>query len=99
MSYSSPANSIELNKWHHIAGVVDVKKDYLKLFIDGNEVGKSSYRGKKSIHKSKLPFRFGWMYWEGIPEKKTYVGQIDEVRIWNIAREEKTNSRRHEQTT
>lgn len=87
VSISSPTNTIELNRWHHIAAVIDVKKDYIKLFIDGNEVGKRNYRGSESIHKSKLPFRFGWMHWSDPKLQKTYVGQIDEVRIWNIARE------------
>ena len=87
-SFSSPSNSIALNKWHHIAGVIDVKKNYLKLFIDGKKIGKSDYKGSKSIHKSKLPFRLGWMHWDDTKSKFTYAGQIDEVRIWNIARTE-----------
>ena len=88
VSISSPSNSVELNNWHHIAAVIDVKKDSFKLFIDGNEVGKRNYRGAKSIHKSKLPFRFGWMHWDNPESQKSYVGQIDEVRIWNIPRTE-----------
>ena len=44
--------------------------------------------GADSIHKSKLPFRFGWMHWDDPKSQLTYVGQIDEVRIWNIARTE-----------
>ena len=88
VSYSSPANTVKLNQWHHIAAVIDTKKDHLKLFVDGREIGKSSYRGAKSIHKSKLPFRFGWMHWDDPKSQLTYVGQIDEVRIWNIARTE-----------
>ncbi len=87
-SYNSPTGTVELNTWHHIAAVIDVKKNYLKLFVDGNEIGKSSYGGGKSIHKSKLPFRIGWIHREDMPAKKTFVGQIDEVRIWNIARTE-----------
>ncbi len=88
VSISSPANTIKLNNWHHIAAVIDVKKDSFKLFIDGNEVGRSNYRGAKSIHKSQLPFRIGWLHWNDPKLNKSYVGQIDEVRIWNIPRTE-----------
>lgn len=86
VSISSPSNSVKLNNWHHIAAVIDTKKDSFKLFIDGNEVGKRNYRGAKSIHKSQLPFRFGWMHWDDAKTQKSYIGQIDEVRIWNIPR-------------
>ena len=88
VSYISPLDTVKLNKWSHIAAVIDVKKNYFKLFVDGNEIGKTEYRDGKSIHKSKLPFRIGWIHREDLPPKKTFVGQIDEVRIWNIARSE-----------
>ncbi len=86
VSFNSPPGTVKLNKWYHIAVVIDVKKNYLKLFVDGIEIGNTDYRSGKSIHKSKLPFRIGWVHREDMPSKKTFVGQIDEVRIWNIPR-------------
>ena len=84
----SPTNVIELNTWSHIACAIDVKNDFMKLFIDGIEVGRTSFRGKKSLYKSHLPLRIGWTHEEDRPRQSPFVGQIDEVRVWNIARTE-----------
>ncbi len=85
----APAGTIKLNTWTHIAGVIDAKNNYIKLFINGNEVSHNNYNGQKSIHKSTLPLRIGWTHENKHPLHGSFVGQIDEVRIWNIARTQK----------
>ncbi|MCY4403865.1 MAG: hypothetical protein OXD54_14950 [Candidatus Poribacteria bacterium] len=84
-SLYSPPNIIKLNKWYHIAGVIDPNKDSMKLFINGVEVGRRDFKGRRRLHRSQLPLRIGWSYEDRIA-KSPFVGYIDEVRIWNIAR-------------
>ncbi len=87
-SIYSPSNVIQLNRWHHIAAVIDATNDSMQLFIDGVEVRNRNFRGKKLLYKSRLPLRIGWTHEEERPTISSFIGQIDEVRIWNIARTE-----------
>ncbi len=85
--YSAPG-VIKLNKWTHIAGVIDAKNDFMKIFVDGHEVGHRNYNGKDSFYQCRLPLRIGATHVINQVEKSSFIGQIDEVRIWNIARTE-----------
>ena len=87
-SIYSPSNVIQLNRWHHIAAVIDATNDSMQLFIDGVEVRNRNFRGKKLLYKSRLPLRIGWTHEEERPTISSFIGQIDEVRIWNVARTE-----------
>ncbi len=82
--YSVPG-SILLNRWYHIACVIDARRNDMKLFINGNEVG-SRDLGTASVYQSRLPLRIGWTSEEDITDHGSFVGHIDEVRIWNVAR-------------
>ncbi|MYB64334.1 tetratricopeptide repeat protein [Candidatus Poribacteria bacterium] len=86
VSIYAPPGTIKLNTWTHIAGVVDAKNNYIKLFINGIEISHNNYKGQNRIHKSELPLRIGWTHEIFHLSHGVFVGQIDEVRIWNIAR-------------
>ncbi len=86
VSFYSDPGTIKLHTWYHIACVIDPKNDSMKLFIDGIEVGNIGFRGEKKLYESRLPLRIGWTHEEERPTQSSFVGQIDEVRIWNIAR-------------
>ncbi len=43
---------------------------------------------EKLLYKSRLPLRIGWTHEEERPTISSFIGQIDEVRIWNVARTE-----------
>ena len=79
-------DTIKLNRWYHIAGVIDAKRDVIRLYINGVEVGSTDFRGQKSFYKSRKPLRIGWTHEEKRPTQSPFVGRIDEVRIWNVAR-------------
>ncbi len=81
----SPSGAISLNKWHHVAGVVDTKRDTIRVFVDGIEVGRTTFWGSQSFYESLLPFRIGGSHEEARETHSSFVGQIDEVCIWNIA--------------
>lgn len=85
VSIYSPIASIKLNTWTHVAGVIDAKNNFMKLFIDGVEVSHSSFKGKTTIHQSRLPFRIGWTHEINQSVHSSFVGQIDDLRVWNIA--------------
>ena len=82
ISLQSQGGLIALNRWYHIAGVIDAKNDVMKIFINGAEVASRDFG--KDIRLSRLPLWIGWSREEG--GYGAFAGQIDEVRIWNIAR-------------
>jgi len=78
----SPNGMISLNRWYHVAGVIDAKQGVMRLFINGMEIAHGPFGNE--IHASKLPLRIGFTHER---EADTpFVGQIDEVRIWDTAR-------------
>ena len=87
-SLYSPPGLIKLNTWTHIAGVINAKKDYMKIFVNGHEFGHRHYNGKDRFVKCRLPLRIGVTHIKDQVQTTSFIGQIDEVRIWNIARTE-----------
>jgi len=85
ISLSSPSGLIKLNQWYHVAGSIDAKNGVMRIFINGAEVANRDFP-KKEFHVSKLPLRIGWTHEEKEVSHGVFAGQIDEVRIWNIAR-------------
>ena len=83
---NSPSGSIALNRWHHVAGIIDAKSGVMKIVLNGVEVARQNFG--KDIHVSILPLRIGSSHEEEVQEHSPFAGQIDEVRIWNIARTE-----------
>ena len=83
--FSAPG-AIGLNTWHHVAGVIDANKNVIKLFIDGTEVAHRDF-GRGGFYESQYPLRIGASHEKGM-KYATFDGQIDEVRIWNVARTE-----------
>lgn len=81
--YSSPSKTIPINRWSHIAGVIDCKSGVMRIFVNGVEVAEGNFG--RDIHISKLPLMIGG-HPEDIPAEGFFSGDIDEVRIWKIAR-------------
>jgi len=84
MSINSPNGSIAINTWYHVTGVINAKNGVMRIFLNGAEVASGDFG--KDILMSALPLWIGWTHEEG---HGAFAGQIDEVRIWNIARTEK----------
>ncbi|MCG9127437.1 hypothetical protein JT359_07555 [Candidatus Poribacteria bacterium] len=81
-----PDNIVKLNTWTFIGGVIDVNKDVMKVFINGEEVERRSFRNETHILKTTLPLRIGRSHEEERPCHSPFIGQIDDVSVWNIAR-------------
>jgi hypothetical protein len=71
------------NEWHHIAGVYDSVAQTVKIYYDGLQIGTTgTYSGTIKANTIQLIIgNYNTNDW-------SWVGQIDEVRIWNIARTE-----------
>ena len=87
-SFYTASDTIHLGKWYHLAGVINAETDTMQLYINGVEVGKANFRGEKGFYQSRKPLRIGWTHEEERPTQSPFVGLIDEVRIWNVARSE-----------
>ena len=85
-SFYTQSEMIQLGKWYHIAGVIDAKRNVMRLFINGVEVGTRDFNGKNRFYQSRKPLRIGWTHEEERPTQSPFVGLIDEVRIWSVAR-------------
>ncbi|MYB64305.1 tetratricopeptide repeat protein [Candidatus Poribacteria bacterium] len=78
--------TIQLNQWYHITGVIDATRNSIKLYVNGIELGNNTLSGQQSFYESHLPLRIGWTHEIERPTHSPFVGLIDDVRIWNIAR-------------
>jgi hypothetical protein len=70
-------------QWHHIAGVYNVSGTK-RIYIDGTL--EDTQPAPVSIPANTAPFRVGYLYDNNCCEQ--YQGQVDEVRVWDIARTE-----------
>ena len=86
--YFTEAGTIQLYTWYHIAGVIDATRNSIKLYVNGIELDNNTLSGQQSFYESQLPLRIGWSNETEIPTQSPFVGLIDDVQIWNIARSE-----------
>ena len=86
---SSVPGTITLNRWHHVTGVIDSKNNLMKLYIDGTLSRVSFFQGANGIYESFHPLRIGNSHEEERPTHSLFIGQIDEVCVWNIAMTDK----------
>ena len=84
--YLVPDTIVKLNTWTHITGVIDVNQNAMRVFINGEEVERRSFRGEEHMLKTILPLRIGRSHEEERPCHSPFVGQIDDVAVWNIVR-------------
>ena len=85
---ASASETIQKNQWYHVAGTIDAKNDSIKLYLNGDEVSRSNFKGETNLTKTTLPLRIGCSHEEEISEHASFAGLIDEVRVWNIVRTE-----------
>ena len=85
-SIYSSVNAISLNKWHHIASVLNTEAGSLKLYIDGIPVASKSFPNKP-LCESHLPLRIGSIHSSDDRYNKVFFeGELADIRIWSTAR-------------
>src|SRR5262249_22991444 len=76
--------TLPLNEWHHVAGTWDGA--VLRMYLDGNEIGSTPYTGTIGYPVSNPVFigadEDGT---SGVPDIGFVPGNVDEVRISNVA--------------
>jgi hypothetical protein len=77
----STSKSLQANQWVHLAIVTDSINQNLYWYINGEKVNESSINYPNNY--------FGYIDYAHIGERygqEYFAGQIDEVRVWNVAR-------------
>ena len=81
--YNTPANSIKLNQWQHVAVTYD-NISSVKLYINGIEQSTSL-----PFDNASGPVTTGsqlWMVGEAASTQRAFEGAIDEFRVWDVVR-------------
>jgi hypothetical protein len=72
------------NTPHHIAGVYDSDNSRLRLYVDGQLAAEASATGRIRNYANDLYIGD----WNGSSSWHFHHGEMDEVRLWNVARSE-----------
>jgi hypothetical protein len=73
---------VDPNAWHHVAVTFNASKNVLNLFLDGKRAGRQEVP-RRTATGNTLPLEIG----RGGPATGRYwLGKLDEIRIWNVAR-------------
>jgi hypothetical protein len=79
--------AIQNNVWYHAAATFDVASHTWKLYLNGTQVGTSATAvGAKPRYDSIQHFGIGTAMTSTGAAAGFFMGVIDEVRIWNVAR-------------
>ena len=77
----SDSTTFNDNTWHHVACAHDATQDSITLYVDGVLQGGTTYTSLGNIANTE-PLSLG----VGAVTGSWFGGQLDEVRIWNVAR-------------
>ncbi len=73
-------------EWHHVAAVLDGKSKNLRIVVDGKVVVSRPAQGQIP-GSAAAPASLG-VARAAAPGSPAYVGRLDEVRVWSVARSE-----------
>lgn len=82
INVTSPIGAMTIGNWYHVAGSYD--GDTLRVFINGVQVGATAFTGS-IVPPTAYPVTIGRLSDQGQPAARYWLGNIDEVRIWNRA--------------
>ena len=86
---SYPVSNLTNNTWYHVAGTFDGR--YVRLYVNGSLVGTYDIGSTGTVaytNPSTPVFVGADPNDDATPQGLFFTGQIDEVRLWNIARTE-----------
>jgi hypothetical protein len=81
---TSPANTLTLNTWQHVAAVYDGST--MAVYVNGVGVAISVKTGSIGTTTSPLGIGGGLLANDPNSDKRSFHGRIDEARVWNVAR-------------
>src|SRR5205823_3486866 len=77
-------DALRPNKWTHIAAVSG--STGMRLYVNGELLGTNAYRGNFPASKSGKTNYLGRSNWPAGQPGDDFQGQMDEVRVWKVAR-------------
>lgn len=79
---SNPGYNLPLNQWSHVCGTYDGSS--IKYYVNGILIESKNATGNIDWQYNPVDFRIGMF----VDDNETYYfdGEVDEVRIWNVAR-------------
>jgi hypothetical protein len=83
-SYSLAAAGTRANAWHHLAASFDSTNRVLRLYVDGAQVANQTLAARTASGNA-LAVEIG-RQGQGQNSEKAFLGDIDDVRIWNVVR-------------
>ena len=91
-NFAESSFNVNDGEWHHLAGVHDTDANTIKMYVDGVLVDARSTNGNPTTSSQALEVgRFSSQYDEN------FQGDIDEVRVWSVARTDQEVSNSFEQ--
>ncbi len=79
---NTPANSVKLGRWQHVAAVLDAAQDLMKVYIDGKEQASGTPLGVPATNNTPL-----WMGRNLDNNANGYLhGMLDEIRLSDTVR-------------
>ena len=82
IGYNLATNGVSHNAWHHAAASFNSATGRLTLYLDGAQVAQSAVLGGASLGNTN-PVSIGR---NGGATANAWVGKLDDVRVWNVAR-------------
>lgn len=84
--YTAQTAEPATNAWHHVAGVLDRAAGRVRLYLDGVQVATTAVSSLGSLDTN-IPLAVGVLDRGAFGARSEFFqGQIDEVRIWTVAR-------------
>jgi hypothetical protein len=83
-SYSLAGAGTRANAWQHFAATFDSPSRVLTLYLNGAQVARQTLGGRAGSGNA-LALEIG-RQGQGSTSEKPFLGSIDDVRIWNVAR-------------
>ncbi|MCP5367599.1 MAG: LEPR-XLL domain-containing protein, partial [Hyphomicrobiales bacterium] len=80
----SAAGTIQRDRWHHVAGVLDRTTGEMRLYVDGVEVASGALRAAQAVATTS-PLYIGHTI-ETSGSYSNFEGAIDDLRLWSTAR-------------
>ncbi len=81
--------SVNQDEWHHIAGIYSGSTGDLSLYVDGELSGSVNIGATSAVIESSIStngnFEIGRLSSENVTDNLYFKGDIDEVRVFNVA--------------
>jgi hypothetical protein len=81
LNYDLRLAGIDPSKWHHLAATFQANTRTVTIYLDGVRVAQGVWT--RASRGNTLPLQIGR---NGPSTGKLFTGQLDDVRIWNVAR-------------